>query len=125
MGLADRLNDRVRQLSGGQVRRVEIARALLHAPRLVLLDEPTAGLDIKARADILALTRRLVAEDGVGVLWTTHLVDEIRPDDQVVVLHKGRVLAQRRRRAVMAATGGRLDRRGLRRLTGGAGEEDA
>jgi ABC-2 type transport system ATP-binding protein len=125
MGLADRLKDRVRQLSGGQARRVEIARALLHAPRLVLHDEPTAGLDIKARADILALTRRLVSEDGVGVLWTTHLVDEVRPDDQVVVLHRGRVLANDRADAIIAAAvvdsiGGAFSR-----LTGGAGEDDA
>ncbi len=125
MGLADRLKDRVRQLSGGQARRVEIARALLHAPRLVLLDEPTAGLDIKARADILALTRRLVTEDGVGVLWTTHLVDEIRPDDQVVVLHKGRVLANDRAAAIIAATGADSIGAGFTKLTGGAGEEDA
>ncbi|RBP12924.1 ABC-2 type transport system ATP-binding protein [Roseiarcus fermentans] len=125
MGLADRLKDRVRQLSGGQARRVEIARALLHAPRLVLLDEPTAGLDIKARADILALTRRLVAEDGVGVLWTTHLVDEIRPDDQVVLLHKGRVLADDRAVAVIAAAGADSIGAAFSRLTSGAGEEDA
>ncbi len=125
MGLADRLKDRVRQLSGGQARRVEIARALLHRPRLVLLDEPTAGLDIKARADILALTRRLVAEDGVGVLWTTHLVDEIRPDDQVVVLHKGRVLANDRADAIIAAASADSIGTAFSRLTGGAGEEDA
>jgi ABC-2 type transport system ATP-binding protein len=125
MGLADRLKDRVRQLSGGQARRVEIARALLHRPRLVLLDEPTAGLDIKARADILALTRRLVAEDGVGVLWTTHLVDEIRADDQVVVLHKGRVLANDRAEAVIAAAGAESIGAAFSRLTGGVGEEDA
>ena len=122
IGLADRLKDRVRPLSGGQARRIEIARALLHAPRLVLLDEPTAGLDIKARADILALTRRLVEEDGIGVLWTTHLVDEVRPDDQVVVLHKGRVLASDRRGAIMAAAGANIDRRGLLRLTTAAPE---
>ncbi|MBV9286286.1 MAG: ATP-binding cassette domain-containing protein [Hyphomicrobiales bacterium] len=93
VGLADRVRDRVRHLSGGQMRRLEIARALMHAPRLLLLDEPTAGLDIKARAGIQALARELVAADRVGVLWATHLVDEVRPEDRVVILHKGRVLA--------------------------------
>jgi len=125
VGLADRLKERVRLLSGGQSRRVEIARSLLHGPRLLLLDEPTAGLDIKARADILALTRRLVAEDGVGVLWTTHLVDEVRPEDQVVVLHKGRVLACDTSRALMAAAGADSIGAAFNRMTGGAGEEDA
>jgi len=93
VGLADRLHDKARNLSGGQSRRVEIARALLHGPKLLLLDEATAGLDIKARADILALVRDLTDNDGVGVLWTTHLIDEVRPRDHVIVLHKGRVLA--------------------------------
>jgi ABC-2 type transport system ATP-binding protein len=124
-GLADRLKDRIRHLSGGQARRVEIARALVHAPRLVLLDEPTAGLDIKARADILALARRLVEEDQVGVLWTTHLVDEVRPEDQVVVLHKGRVLACDTARAIMAAAVEDSIGAAFSRLTGGAAEEDA
>lgn len=105
VGLADRLHERVRYLSGGQSRRVEIARSLLHAPRLILLDEPTAGLDVKARAEILKLVRRLVAQDRVGVLWTTHLVDEVEPDDSVVVLHKGRVLAADAASAIMQACG--------------------
>jgi ABC-2 type transport system ATP-binding protein len=78
VGLADRAHDKVRFLSGGQMRRVEIARALLHRPRMLLLDEPTAGLDIKARAEILKVVRGLVADEGIGALWTTHLVDEIR-----------------------------------------------
>ena len=93
VSLADRTRDRARHLSGGQMRRVEIVRALLHQPKLLLLDEPTAGLDIKARADILAIVRELARDEGVGVLWTTHLVDEIQPQDHVVVLHKGRLLA--------------------------------
>jgi ABC-2 type transport system ATP-binding protein len=83
----------VRDLSGGQMRRVEIARALLHDPRLMLLDEPTVGLDIAARADILAHVRGLVAEERVCVLWATHLIDEVAEDDNVIVLHQGRILA--------------------------------
>jgi ABC-2 type transport system ATP-binding protein len=94
IALADRANDKVRDLSGGQMRRVEIARALLHRPRLLILDEPTVGLDIKARADILDHVRRLVREENVTVVWATHLVDEIADSDALIVLHRGRVLAQ-------------------------------
>ncbi len=92
-GLAERADDKARALSGGQMRRVEIARALLHEPRLLLLDEPTVGLDINARADILAHVRALAPERGMGVLWTTHLIDEVEDGDQVVILHEGRVRA--------------------------------
>ena len=92
--LADRARSKVRDLSGGQMRRLEIARALLHRPRLLLLDEATVGLDVKARADILHHVRRLVTEQGIGVLWATHLFDEIVPSDDVVILHQGRILAQ-------------------------------
>ena len=91
--LGDRAGSKVRDLSGGQMRRLEIARALLHRPRLLLLDEATVGLDVKARADILSHVRRLVTEQGIGVLWATHLFDEILPSDNLVVLHQGRVLA--------------------------------
>lgn len=94
IALSDRARDKVRNLSGGQMRRVEIARALLHRPRLLVLDEPTVGLDIRSRADLLAHVRRLVADEGIGVLWATHLIDEVADSDQVVVLHQGRVLAQ-------------------------------
>jgi len=92
-GIGERARDKARDLSGGQMRRVEIARALLHKPSLLLLDEPTVGLDIKARADILAHVRGLVAQENLAVLWTTHLIDEVEPRDQVIVLHQGRVLA--------------------------------
>jgi ABC-2 type transport system ATP-binding protein len=94
IGLADRAGSKVRDLSGGQMRRLEIARALLHRPRLLLLDEATVGLDVKARADILHHVRRLVTEQGIGVLWATHLFDEIVPSDNVVILHQGRILTQ-------------------------------
>jgi ABC-2 type transport system ATP-binding protein len=93
IGLADRAADKVRALSGGQMRRVEIARALLHRPRLLVLDEPTVGLDVEARADILAHVRQLVAEEGVTAFWATHLMDEVADGDDVVVLHQGQVLA--------------------------------
>jgi ABC-2 type transport system ATP-binding protein len=92
IALSARANDKVRELSGGQVRRVEIARALLHRPRLLVLDEPTVGLDINARATMLAHVRGLVSA-GVAVLWATHLVDEVAGGDDVVMLHEGRILA--------------------------------
>jgi ABC-2 type transport system ATP-binding protein len=94
MRLSDRMGDKVSALSGGQARRVEIARALLHDPQLLLCDEATVGLDVKSRAEIVADVHALAAERGAGVLWATHLIDEIAPDDRVVVLHRGRVLAR-------------------------------
>ncbi|MEM6974407.1 MAG: ATP-binding cassette domain-containing protein [Pseudomonadota bacterium] len=91
-GLGDRLRDRVRALSGGQARRAEIAGALIHRPRLLLCDEATAGLDVAARRAIVDDVHGLARDDGVGVLWATHLIDEIAPDDAVVMLHEGRVI---------------------------------
>ena len=91
VGLADRASARVRTLSGGQARRVEIARALLHDPTCLLLDEATVGLDVASRESVLGIVRGLVKERGVGVLWATHLVDEVASDDRIVLLHKGRV----------------------------------
>jgi len=92
VGLADRAREKVRNLSGGQARRVEIARSLLHQPSLLLLDEPTVGLDIGSRESVVNIVRSLVEKEGLSVLWATHLFDEVRPTDLVVVLHKGRVL---------------------------------
>jgi len=124
IGLADRAHDKVRDLSGGQMRRVEIARALLHRPRLLVLDEPTVGLDIKARADILAHVRALVAQEGVCVLWATHLVDEIADTDDLIVLHQGRMLAHGPVAEVLAQTGEPTVRAAFTRLTA-APESDA
>ncbi len=93
IGLAERADERVRSLSGGQRRRVEIARALLHQPGLLLLDEPTVGLDVALRRVVLDHVHDLCRERGLAVLWATHLIDEARPEDGVVVLHHGRVLA--------------------------------
>lgn len=90
--MLDRANSKVRTLSGGQARRVEIARSLMHRPGLLLLDEPTVGLDIGSRESVISIVRALVAQDNLGVLWATHLFDEVAPTDHIVVLHKGRVL---------------------------------
>jgi ABC-2 type transport system ATP-binding protein len=120
LGLADRAASRVRDLSGGQMRRLEIARALLHRPRLLLLDEATVGLDVKARADILSHVRQLVTEQGIGVLWATHLFDEITSSDDLVVLHQGRVLAGGKVARVIAEAGGDDVNSAFMRLTGSA-----
>jgi ABC-2 type transport system ATP-binding protein len=122
IGLADRAGSKVRDLSGGQMRRLEIARTLLHRPSLLLLDEATVGLDVKARADILSHVRRLVSEQGIGVLWATHLFDEIMPGDDLVVLHQGRVLAHGPVEDMIAAAGGRDINSAFMRLTGAAAE---
>ena len=116
--LADRENDKARNLSGGQMRRVEIARALLHRPEMLLLDEATVGLDVKARADILAHVRQLVATEQLSVLWTTHLIDEVADDDDVVVLHKGRILAGGKAFEIIAETGASDMRLAFAKLTG-------
>jgi ABC-2 type transport system ATP-binding protein len=92
VGLADRARDKVRSMSGGQARRVEIARSLMHRPDLLLLDEATVGLDVGSRESVVKIVRDLVAKERLGVLWATHLMDEVKPTDHVVVLHKGRVL---------------------------------
>ena len=96
VGLSEKAGARASTLSGGQQRRAEIARALLHRPQLLLLDEATAGLDVRARAEVVALVRRLIAEEGVSTLWATHIFEEIEPGDHVVVLHRGAVLADGR-----------------------------
>jgi ABC-2 type transport system ATP-binding protein len=120
IALSDRARDKVRHLSGGQMRRVEIARALLHRPHLLVLDEPTVGLDIKSRADILGHVRQLIAEEGIGVLWATHLIDEVADDDQVIVLHQGQVLADGPAAKVVADCGTPDIRAAFTKLTGTA-----
>jgi ABC-2 type transport system ATP-binding protein len=103
--LSDRMKDKVRNLSGGQMRRLEIARALLHGPRLLVLDEPTVGLDIDARADILRHVRSLVESNSISVLWATHLIDEIAEGDDIIVLHHGRVMASGQIGDILRAAG--------------------
>ncbi|MEL7182517.1 MAG: ABC transporter ATP-binding protein [Pseudomonadota bacterium] len=90
--MRERAAEKVRALNGGHRRRTEIARALLHSPDILLLDEPTVGLDAASRQAITGHVHDL-ADAGLAVLWATHLTDEVRKEDDLVVLHQGRVLA--------------------------------
>ncbi|HEY9025705.1 MAG TPA: ATP-binding cassette domain-containing protein [Burkholderiaceae bacterium] len=105
-GLQDELGRRARELSGGTRRRVELLRALLHRPALLLMDEPTVGLDPRSRRDFLAALQAEVRERGATVLWATHLVDEAEAADRVLVLHQGRLLADGTPAEVCATLGG-------------------
>lgn len=118
LDMAERARESVRRLNGGHRRRVELARALLHHPRVLLLDEPTVGLDIEARARICRHVHALAADDGLAVLWATHLIDEIAEDDDLVVLGKGEVLAKGRAADVVHQTGAADLAGAFSRLTG-------
>jgi ABC-2 type transport system ATP-binding protein len=118
IGLEGRRHDKVRQLSGGQRRRVELARALLHHPSLLLLDEPTVGLDLASRHFLLEHVRSLCRAQGIGVLWATHLIDEVGEDADIIVLHQGRVVASGRPSALLERTGAPDLRRAFALLTG-------
>lgn len=117
VGLADRADEKVRNLSGGQARRVEIARSLLHRPACLLLDEPTVGLDIGSRESVVSIVRKLVAEKDLGVLWATHLFDEIAATDHIVVLHRGKVLFTGTVPEFLAKTGTQNIRAAFRSIT--------
>lgn len=92
--LLERRHDKVRALNGGHRRRVEIARALLHKPRLLLLDEASAGLDPASRLALNQHVRQLCHDDDLAVLWTTHLLDEVQASDELLILNRGRLVAQ-------------------------------
>lgn len=101
LDMRERAREKVRALNGGHRRRMEIARALVHNPEVLLLDEPTVGLDTASRRAITDHVHEL-AGGGLTVFWATHLVDEIAPQDDVVILHRGRVLAHDRAETIAA-----------------------
>ncbi|MDP4031939.1 MAG: ATP-binding cassette domain-containing protein, partial [Pseudorhodobacter sp.] len=92
LGMAERSGELVRSLNGGHRRRMEIARALIHRPDCLLLDEPTVGLDAASRHAITDHVHRL-ADQGLSILWATHLTDEVRDTDHVLLLHQGALIA--------------------------------
>ncbi|WP_093966956.1 ABC transporter ATP-binding protein [Actibacterium lipolyticum] len=93
LDMLERADEVTRNLNGGHRRRTEIARSLIHAPEVLLLDEPTVGLDAAARRAITEHVHSLSQSENLTVLWATHLTDEIYPDDRLVILHRGQILA--------------------------------
>ena len=105
-GLTADLDRAARELSGGNRRKVELVRALLHRPGLLLMDEATVGLDPKSRRELLAVLHDEVATACLSVLWATHWVEEALGADRVLVLHKGELRADGTPEAVTQALGG-------------------
>jgi len=107
VGLLDRKNDRVKTYSGGMRRRLEIARGLLHKPRVMFLDEPTLGLDPASRETMWKYVRRLVEEEKVTIILTTHYMEEADMlCDRIGVIDKGKIVALDTPARLKAALGG-------------------
>ena len=120
LDIADLLDRLVRTLSGGNQRRVEIARALLNQPRLLLMDEPSVGLDTTARLALVEHMRRERDTNGTSILWATHLVDEVELADRIVLIAKGRILLQGTPAEVIARAGTTTLSEAYVALTGGS-----
>ena len=90
--LESKINKKVKILSGGEKRKVELIRSLIHKPKLLLMDEPTVGLDPTSRKELLLKVLTLKNKNKLSILWTTHLVDEAEKADKVIVLNKGEIL---------------------------------
>ena len=106
IGLQDQAKAVVRSLSGGTRRKVELVRALLHRPRLLLMDEATVGLDPASRQQLLDTVRGLCRDQGLAVLWATHLIEEVKTADRLLLLHQGTVRFDGAIGAFMAAAEG-------------------
>jgi ABC-2 type transport system ATP-binding protein len=106
LGLTDRAGDLVETLSGGLRRRVELAKGLMHRPPVVILDEPSTGLDPGARSDLWSYLRQIRDEDGVTVVLTTHLLEEADKVDRLAILDRGRLVALDTPERLRATVGG-------------------
>ena len=106
LGLADRRKDLVETLSGGLRRRVEIAKALLHRPLVLLMDEASTGLDPAARRDLSRHVESLRDQEGVTILLTTHILEEADRCDRLALLHQGAIVAQGSPRELRSSIGG-------------------
>jgi len=106
LNMAERSHEVVRTLNGGHRRRAEIARSLIHDPKVLLLDEATVGLDPETRKSITDDMHKIAQTEGKTILWATHLCDEVGDDDQLVILHNGKIL--RNGQAHEIANGGNL-----------------
>jgi ABC-2 type transport system ATP-binding protein len=106
LGLADRRADIVETLSGGLRRRVDLAKALIHRPRLLLMDEPSTGLDPGARSDLWRYLRRLREQFQTTIVLTTHLLEEADRADRIAILHGGKLVAVGEPGSLRAALGG-------------------
>jgi ABC-2 type transport system ATP-binding protein len=105
-GMADRKGDLVETLSGGQRRRVELAKGLLHKPQVLLLDEPSTGLDPRVRRELSDYLERLRDEDGMTILLTTHLMEEADRCDRLAILDRGELVALSTPRELKESIGG-------------------
>jgi ABC-2 type transport system ATP-binding protein len=106
LGLADRRKDLVETLSGGLRRRVEIAKALLHRPQVLLMDEASTGLDPAARRDLSRHVENLRSKDGVTILLTTHILEEAGRCDHLILLHQGNIVVNGSPAELRARIGG-------------------
>jgi len=106
LGIADRANELTETLSGGLRRRVELAKGMIHQPRLLLLDEPSTGLDPGARVDLWRYLERLRDDSGVTIVLTTHLLDEAERADRIAILDQGAIVALDKPDQLRASIGG-------------------
>jgi len=106
LGISERAQELAETLSGGMRRRVELAKGMLHRPRLLLMDEPSTGLDPGARADLWQYLNRIREEQGVTVVMTTHLLEEAERADRIAIMHQGKLAALDTPATLQASVGG-------------------